>query len=147
MTKDETWRKKRLKASVSDNCSVGLRRLFHMTITSIPRQGDVVVSDRRRSVPRHVGLVNVRPQMFHLFQMTIPGPESLRRGVGANLIPEESNLIPASRRNTVSLGCQSHLSQITVFKTSRSAKGLCLLGGRNCRSLHSVLGKLEGLVS
>ena len=81
MTEDETWRKKQLKVSVSDDRSVGLRRLFQMTITSVP-SGDVVVSDRRRSVPASVGWVNVRSQMFHLFQMTILGPEIFAQRAG-----------------------------------------------------------------
>jgi hypothetical protein len=37
MTIDETWRKKQLKVSVSG--SVGLRRLFQMTITIFPHGG------------------------------------------------------------------------------------------------------------
>jgi hypothetical protein len=49
MTEDENLAQKQLKVSVSADCSVALRSLFQMTITSIPF-GDVVFSDRRRSV-------------------------------------------------------------------------------------------------
>ena len=67
MTKDETSRKKQSKVSVSADCSVGLRRLFQMTITIFPLGGMLYSqTDGERSASRD-GLI-VRSQMFICFR-------------------------------------------------------------------------------
>jgi hypothetical protein len=78
MTRDETWRKKQLKVSASDDCSVRLRRLFQMTTTIILR-GRCCILRQTETVSRLWDGLNSISNV-HLFHMTIAGPQILRRG-------------------------------------------------------------------